>query len=57
MGEILKFKKRAHKKSTLCLNGFHKWKIVTAKKFDVKQGRLVTVVRCERCGKERNELH
>lgn len=29
---------------------------MTEKKFDVKQGRLVTMSRCERCGKEKNKL-
>ncbi|MCR4347062.1 MAG: hypothetical protein NUV55_07665 [Sulfuricaulis sp.] len=41
---------------TLCKSGFHRWKIVTEKKFDVKQGKLVTLRRCERCGKEKTEL-
>ena len=60
MGEILKFKKpslqdRAQGK-TLCNSGFHRWKIVAERKFDVKQGKLVTLRRCERCGKEQTEL-
>lgn len=38
---------------TFCDSGFHKWKVVTAKRFDVKRGELVTAEKCERCGKER----
>ncbi len=40
------------KGKTLCGNGFHKWKVWKDKQFDVKQGKLVTVYRCERCGAE-----
>jgi hypothetical protein len=29
---------------------------VTEKKFDVKQGKLVTVFCCQRCGKEKIKL-
>jgi hypothetical protein len=29
---------------------------VSERKFDVKQGQLVTLLRCERCGKEKTEL-
>ncbi len=58
MGEILVFKKKTaaekHKGKTLCRSGFHKWKILTEKKFDVKRGELVTVYKCERCGKQKN---
>jgi hypothetical protein len=60
MGEIIKFKKPSLKEKaegkTLCGSGFHKWKIVSERKFDVKQGKLVTLRRCERCGKEKTEL-
>lgn len=60
MGEVIKFRRpsartRAEGK-TLCANGFHKWQVVTEKKFDVKQGRLVTLYRCARCGKEKTKL-
>lgn len=44
------------KQTTLCGSGFHKWKILTGTRFDVKQGKLVTVEKCERCGIERNSL-
>lgn len=56
MADILPFKKPAVKKgkgSSLCREGHHKWKVVTAQKFDVKQGRLVTVFSCQRCGKRK----
>ncbi|HFQ92309.1 MAG TPA: hypothetical protein ENK29_05480 [Chromatiales bacterium] len=59
MGDVLKFKKprlaEKHKGKTLCRSGFHKWCIVQEKQFDVKQGRLVTLYRCSRCGKTMNE--
>jgi len=58
MADILPFRKKTptekHKGKTLCRSGFHKWQIVTEKKFDVKQGKLVTVYQCKRCGKQKN---
>ncbi|PCK07236.1 MAG: hypothetical protein COA42_15395 [Alteromonadaceae bacterium] len=60
MGDILEFKRKSsqekHRGKTLCRNGFHKWRIKVDKKFDVKQGKLVTLSICERCGKEKTEL-
>jgi hypothetical protein len=60
MGDIVRFKKPSLKAKsegkTLCKSGFHKWRVETARKFDVKQGRLVTVERCERCGVTRTRL-
>jgi len=60
MATILNFRKptaqQKNKGKTLCLNNFHKWKIVAERKFDVRRGRLVTLYRCERCGKEKTEL-
>jgi len=57
MADILPFKRKTaaqkHKGKTLCRSGFHKWKIITEKKFDVKQGRLVTVYQCSRCEKKK----
>ncbi|MDH5181589.1 MAG: hypothetical protein OEZ39_17390 [Gammaproteobacteria bacterium] len=59
MGEIIQFKKPKakdkHKGKTLCRNGFHKWEPLKDKPFDVKQGKLVTVLRCIRCGITRTE--
>lgn len=42
--------------NTLCRNNHHKWETVKSSQFDVKQGRLVTIQRCARCGKQRNRL-
>jgi len=60
MSNILPFKRSSpfekHKGKTLCKSGFHKWAIKTDKKFDVKQGKLVTVYECERCGEVKSEL-
>lgn len=58
MSNVLPFKKPAAKPTStknkgLCEHGFHKWKIVQEKQFDVKQGRLVTVYSCERCGEKK----
>jgi hypothetical protein len=54
MGEVVRFKKpKAADKArgkTLCRDGFHRWVIFKDKQFDVRQGRLVTVYRCSRCG-------
>jgi len=38
---------------TLCGRGFHRWRVDTARRFDVKLGRLVTSEVCERCGERR----
>lgn len=59
MGDVVPFKrpklKDKFKGKTLCREGFHKWQVVTESKFDVKQGKLVTVYKCARCGAEKNE--
>lgn len=59
MGDVIPFKKpkpaEKHKGNTLCRNGFHKWQIESARRFDVKQGKLVTVYRCKRCGAVKNK--
>ncbi len=59
MAEILPFRrpslKERHKGKTLCRHGHHKWAVDKEKQFDVKRGRLVTVFRCSRCGKEKVE--
>ena len=59
MTNILPFKRPSpfekHKGQTLCKSGFHKWKIEADKKFDVKEGKLVTVLECERCGASKVE--
>ena len=54
MGEVIRFRKpKAAEKArgkTLCREGFHRWTVSKDKQFDVRQGRLVTVYRCSRCG-------
>lgn len=54
MGEVIPFRKPKasdkHKGKSLCKSGFHKWEVVPARPFDVKQGKLVTCYRCTRCG-------
>ncbi len=59
MGDVIAFKKpklsEKHKGKSLCKSGFHKWEIVQEKQFDVKRGKLVTLSRCSRCGKEKVE--
>ncbi len=58
MGDIVDFRRpkatKKHRGNTLCRRGFHKWAVIN-KPFDVRQGKLVTSYRCERCGKEKNE--
>jgi len=60
MGDVVPFKRKSlkekHKGKTLCKHGFHKWEVVTASRFDVKKGKLVTVMRCSRCGEEKHTL-
>ena len=60
MGDVLKFKRPTARERgngrTLCGSGFHKWKTQNEKRFDVKLGKLLTVDRCERCGKVRTRL-
>lgn len=40
----------------MCLEGHHKWAVWKAKQFDVREGKLVTVYRCERCGAEKTRV-
>ncbi|CAL1239811.1 hypothetical protein [Candidatus Methylocalor cossyra] len=60
MAEILPFRKpkaaAKHHGKTLCRRGFHRWTVDRAQSFDVKQGKLVTVFRCERCGATKHQL-
>jgi len=57
MSNVVPFKKPSLKEKakgkTLCGRGFHKWEIDQTKQFDVKQGKLITVHRCRRCGATR----
>ncbi|MCB1699637.1 MAG: hypothetical protein H6985_07840 [Pseudomonadales bacterium] len=57
MAEVIPFRrpslKDKHKGKTLCRHGHHKWVVDKASQFDVKQGKLVTLFRCERCGQQK----
>lgn len=57
MADILPFKRSrpSPEGKMLCKNGFHKWEVVQQNPFDVKQGKLVTVYRCKRCGATKSE--
>ena len=46
-------RKQAGKANTLCKQGHHKWQVVKDSEFDSKQGKLVTVMQCSRCGKRK----
>jgi hypothetical protein len=51
---LRKVKQKLAEGKTLCSSGFHKWEALAERRFDVKQGRLVSAERCKRCGAERN---
>ena len=53
---LKKVKQRRAEGKTLCSSGFHKWQVLAEKRFDVKQGKLVSTQRCQRCGAERSLL-
>lgn len=59
MSEILPFKRKTAKEKakgkTLCRSGFHKWVATKERPFDVKQGKLLTLFRCSRCGATKTE--
>ncbi|WP_290652377.1 hypothetical protein [Aquisalimonas sp.] len=60
MADVISLQRRQRRQrkregDTLCRAGRHKWEVVSDSRFDVKQGRLVTVRRCRRCGRERAE--
>jgi hypothetical protein len=40
----------------MCARGFHKWVDNGKKQFDVKQGRLISIQRCQRCGIEKTQI-
>jgi len=54
--QLRKVKKQRAEGRVLCNAGFHKWRPLKETRFDVKQGKLVTPERCERCGSERVRL-
>ncbi|MCK5881114.1 MAG: hypothetical protein KAG18_04505, partial [Sinobacterium sp.] len=45
------------KKKLMCKNSHHKWRIYTAQRFDVKEGKLLTIYKCEHCGIDKTEMH
>lgn len=52
-------RERLHERAkgvTLCRSGFHKWETLTDQRFDVRQGKLITVQRCIRCEQARVKL-
>jgi hypothetical protein len=56
MGDVVKIKQWRRERAdgkTLCESGFHKWRTLTERRFDVKLGKLVSAERCTRCGAER----
>ena len=61
MADIIQFRKPAAadkaKGKTLCRRGFHKWVVDKDKRFDTRQGRLVTDYRCARCGVIKTTAH
>ncbi|MBN49128.1 MAG: hypothetical protein CMN85_06255 [Spongiibacteraceae bacterium] len=62
MADILPFKPRKTVKSvgkgnSLCREGHHSWQVEKKSRFDVKQGKLVTVYRCKRCGTTKTTAH
>jgi hypothetical protein len=60
MGDVVQFRKpklaEKHRGNTLCRNGHHKWEVVKENQFDVKQGRLITLYKCKRCGVTKSKL-
>jgi hypothetical protein len=59
MSNVVSLKKAKQRRAagkTLCSSGFHKWQVQTQRRFDVKQGKLVSTQRCQRCGEERSLL-
>tara|TARA_B100000809_G_scaffold73434_1_gene71233 strand:- start:1901 stop:2092 length:192 start_codon:yes stop_codon:yes gene_type:complete len=59
VGDVIPFKRKTawqkHKGSSLCRDGFHKWKLITDNKFDSRQGKLVCVYKCQRCDADKTE--
>lgn len=61
MSNVLQFRKpgaaEKAKGKTLCRRGFHKWAVDKARRFDTREGRLVTDYRCTRCGAVKSTAH
>ena len=59
MSNVINLRKAKQKRAegkTLCSSGFHKWSVSSERRFDVKQGKLVSLERCLRCKQERTRL-
>jgi hypothetical protein len=59
MSNVINLRKAKQKRAegkTLCGSGFHKWEVRNERRFDVKQGKLVSIERCLRCKQERTRL-
>jgi hypothetical protein len=54
--QLRKIKRQRADGQALCGSGLHKWQNVAAAKFDLKQGKLVTPQRCQRCGQTQVKL-
>lgn len=46
-------KAKESRKKGLCQHDIHQWEIWQRKPFDSRSGKLVTVYRCKRCGKQK----
>ena len=57
LGKVIPFKRPAIKKLGMCQHGFHDWVIDKKRKFEVRQGKLVTRYVCSRCGLEKVKGH
>jgi hypothetical protein len=56
MGDVIPFQRKTIKpRSLLCANNHHRWVASKNTPFASKQGKLVTVYKCERCGIEKTE--
>lgn len=60
MGDVVGFRRKHRRRQraegkTLCANGLHRWQVEAESRFDVKQGRLVSLYLCRRCGARRSE--
>ena len=53
---LRKYKQKRAEGKTLCTSGFHKWEALSERRFDVREGKLVSAERCKRCGLERTRL-
>ncbi len=63
MSEIVSLAKRRRRNrreaaagKTLCRIGRHKWEIDQSAPFAVREGRLLTIRICARCGAKKSEL-